>query len=269
MRTIAVTSGKGGVGKTNISANLGIALAQAGKRVVLFDADIGLANLDVVLGTKAMFTLQHVFSNERRLAEVLQEGPAGIHFVAGGSGVEALISVNGPRSEEFLSELSDLANSTDFLIFDTGAGIDSNVMTFLQAADETLLVTTPDPASITDSYATAKALLRLKPDATIKVLMNMVDDERQARSVAGKLQAIAQQFIGKNLDYAGHVRLDPKAVSCIRLRKPFVLAEPQLPASKDVLAICQQVLGQAPSTEDGPGLVGRLRSLFSFGQRAA
>jgi flagellar biosynthesis protein FlhG len=266
LRTYAVTSGKGGVGKTNISANLGLSLSGRGQRVLVFDADIGLANLDVVLGCRAEATLQSVIAGEKMLAEVIQQGPAGLRFIAGGSGIEALVNLDGPASDRFLTDLARLEHDTDILIFDTGAGIDGNVMTFLSAADEVLLVVTPDPASLTDGYATAKALYMRKPDAVVRVILNMVDDEAQARGVFAKLFSIANQFLGKQMRYGGHVRLDPGAVAFIRQRKPFVLGDPNLPASQDVQAIAASLLGQSFQARP-EGLVDRLRSVFSFGMK--
>jgi flagellar biosynthesis protein FlhG len=266
MRTLAVTSGKGGVGKTNLSANLGIALAARGQRVLVFDADIGLANLDVVLGCRANATLQHVVSGEKSLEEVIQPGPGGIRFVAGGSGVEALVNLEGPTSARFLDDLAKLESKTDFLIFDTGAGIDGNVMTFLTAADEVLIIVTPDPASLTDGYATAKALWMRRPDAAVRVILNMVDDESQARAVYAKLYSIAMQFLGKSLKYGGHVRLDSRAVACIRQRRPFVLAEPGLMATQDVKSIAANLLGERIEARQ-EGLVDRLKGVFSLGLR--
>jgi flagellar biosynthesis protein FlhG len=244
MRTIAVTSGKGGVGKTNLSCNLGIQFSKLGRRVVLFDADLGLANLDVVLGASAEYTLQHVLSGERTLSQVVQDGPAGVRYIAGGSGVEAMVNLNGPQLDRFLTELAELERSTDILIFDTGAGIDGTVLTFLQAADECLLVATPDPASITDAYATAKALWARRPDATIRVILNMVTDDAQAKAVFAKLRSICEQFLGKSLMYAGHVRQDNRALEYIRRRKPYSIADPKLPPSQDVIAIAASLLGQ-------------------------
>lgn len=263
MRTIAVTSGKGGVGKTNISANVGLSLVARGKRVVVFDADLGLANLDVILGTKAQHNLQDVVSGEMRLAEVVTHGPGGIQFIAGGSGVEGLINLNPTQLERFLTELQELSRSTDILIFDTGAGIDETVMTFLQASDETLLVITPDPASITDAYATAKVLFARKPEAVVRVVLNQVQDEAQARAVFEKIRGIAHQFLDKHLIYGGQVRYDQRALGWIRKRQPFVLAEPGLPASQDVTAVAAGLLGQTylPERE---GLVDRLRNLFGM-----
>lgn len=264
MRTIAVTSGKGGVGKTNLSANLAIAFAQRGLRTLVFDADLGLANLDVVLGTRAPFNLQHALSGEKRLAEIVTQGPGGIQFIAGGSGVEALVRLTGEQLDSFLQQLSGLEQSTDILIFDTGAGIDHNTMAFLEAADDVLLVTTPDPASITDAYATAKILFSRKSSAQIRVVMNMVADEPHARAVYAKLFSITQQFLTKSLLYAGHVRQDLQAVACIRKRQPFLLGAPMCAAAQDVKAVCAGLLGESykPASES---LVNRLRNVFGGG----
>jgi flagellar biosynthesis protein FlhG len=166
-----------------------------------------------------------------------------MRFIAGGSGVEALVNLSGPQLDRFLSELAELEKTTDILIFDTGAGIDGNVMTFLQASDETLLVCTPDPASITDAYATAKALWTRRPDAVIRVVLNMVADDAHAKAVFAKLKSITEQFLGKSLLFGGYVRMDPRAVECIRKRRPFSLALPSSPASQDVCGIAAGLLG--------------------------
>lgn len=268
MRTIAITSGKGGVGKTNISANLGIQLARRGRRVVVFDADLGLANLDVVLGVSAPYTLQHALTGEKSLPEIVANAYVGMRFIAGGSGVEGLVNMSGPQLDRFLSELSDLERSTDILIFDTGAGIDSTVMTFLQAADETLLVCTPDPASVTDAYATAKALWTRRPDANIRVILNMVVDDAHAKAVFAKLKSITEQFLGKTLLFGGYVRADARALDCIRKRRPYSLADPSLPASQDVTAIAASLLGMdyAPARVS---LADKFRSLFGLQLRQA
>lgn len=266
MRTFAVTSGKGGVGKTNLSANLGIALAEAGQRVVLFDADLGLANLDVVLGTRAPHNLQAVVAGEKRLSDILTPGPGGIRFIAGGSGVRELVNLTGNHLEQFLAELNELQHSTDCLIFDTGAGVDHAVMTFVLAADEVLLITTPDPASITDAYATIKLVFSDKPNALIKVILNMVADEAHAHSVFARLNSICRQFLHKNLHYGGYVRNDSAVVQAIRKREPFFLALNGRGASADVARIAADILGQQWEPEP-IGFFDRLRLAFAGGHR--
>lgn len=267
MRAIAVTSGKGGVGKTNLSVNLAIQLAQRKQRVILFDADLGLANVDVVLGIRAEWTLQHAISGERTLRQVITPGPGGVDFIAGGSGVEALSTLQGGQLERFLMELSELEMSKDFLIFDTGAGIDDTVMTFLMASDEILLVATPDPASITDAYAIAKALWAKRPTATIKVILNMANDEAHAHAVFSKLRSITEQFLGKTLEFAGYVRFDPKAVEWIRKRRPFSLNAPNLPASRDIAALAGSLLGETNESRSF-SLVDSFRNMFGLKKSA-
>lgn len=268
MKTIAITSGKGGVGKTSISTNLGITLSQSGKRVVLFDADLGLANLDVMLGTKPTHTLEQVLAGQVRLIDSMAEGPGGVKFIAGGSGVESLVNLDQRHLNTFLSELSDLEARTDFLIFDTGAGIDQSVMAFLQAADEVLLVVTPDPSSMVDAYATAKVLWGHSPSAKIRVIVNLALDEAEARSVYAKLYSIANQFLGKSLDMAGYVRLDPQAAACTRQRKPFVLSNPMGSASRDVGRIAL-VLAGAQQQVHKVGFADRFLGVFGFGAKRA
>ncbi len=264
MRIISVTSGKGGVGKTNLSANLGISLAQFGYRVLVFDADLGLANLDVVLGTSAEYSLHHALDGNLCLAEVIANGPGGIRFVSGGSGISKLINVSRKRLQNFLMELTQLEESTDVLIFDTGAGVDQRVLTFLRAADEVVLVVTPDPASVTDAYATIKVLMRNQKDANIQVLMNQVESERQGEAIYRKLNDVASHFLDANLTYLGSVRQDPEIVQWVRLRQPFVLADPKLKASRDVLDVAKALGARAKLYDDAGHLAERLELAFGI-----
>jgi flagellar biosynthesis protein FlhG len=267
MRSIAITSGKGGVGKTNISANLAISLSRQRQRVVVFDVDIGLANLDVVLGCKAEGTLQEVISGDKLLKEVMHAGPAGIRFVPGGSGIETLFTLTESQRDRFLGELAALESDTDFLIFDTGAGIDGNVMTFLGAADEVFIVVTPDPASLTDGYATAKALFTQKPDAQVNLILNMVANEAEAKLVHAHLNSVAQRFLSANMNFGGFVRMDPAATAYIRKRVPFTIGDPHLPASTDIAKVALSILGHQVDHLKG-SLVDRLKNAF-FARKAA
>lgn len=268
MKTIAITSGKGGVGKTNISVNLAIQLSLNGHRTIVFDADLGLANVDVILGIRAEHTLQDALSGEKTLRQIIQEGPGGVRFIAGGSGIEALANLQGPRLEQFLGELAELEGNTDVLIFDTGAGIDNNVLTFLQAADEVLLVATPDPASVTDAYAISKALWARRPSAQVKVILNMVNDEAHALAVFGKLRSITEQFLGKSLSFGGYVRFDHKAMGWIRKRRPFVINEPRMAASIDIQTIAARLVGGEEPARKSVGFAETFRSLFGLKKSA-
>ena len=264
MRLISITSGKGGVGKTNLAANLGIALVQSNQRVVIFDADLGLSNLDVVLGATPEYSLHHALEGALSLSDTIAKGPAGVRFLSGGSGVSKLIHISKKRLQKFLLELAELESSTDILIFDTGAGVDNRMITFSRAADEVILVVTPDPASVTDAYATVKVLLRNHKNANIQVVMNQVDSEKQGEAIFKKLTEIAGHFLGADLAYLGSVRKDDEIVPWIRQRKPFYLADPRCKASRDLAVIAKSTLMRAEQYRSETNIVERLEEAFGI-----
>lgn len=266
MRTLALTSGKGGVGKTNLTVNLSLALGHLGRRVLIVDGDVGLANLDVVLGVSPPYTLQHVLRGETSLEQALHRVTNNVRVLAGGSGAENLLELKGPIADKFLTQLQAVSHHVDDLIFDTGAGIDGNVMLFLESVDQVLLVATPDPSSLTDAYATAKSLFARRPEADVRLIVNMVEDERQAELVFGRLLNVVRQFLKRDFLLAGSVRQDPRAVACIRAQKPFYLADPSAPASRDVAALARGLIGA--SVPARLGVIDRLRSLL-VGSRVA
>lgn len=237
MRTLAVASGKGGVGKTIITANLGAALAANGQRVVLFDADLGLANLDVVLGVKSDVTVRHLVEGLAGAETVAVEGPAGLRVIVGNSGVGSLLRLSRSRLEVVLEKTRDLDDSTDFLILDVASGADARVITFLAFADEAILVTTPDPASIVDCYSTAKVLLRRKKDADISILVNRVRRPDEGRRVFEALNSAMSRFLHRQACCLGYVEDDQAAADISRTCRPFVLADSRLPASTDIATI--------------------------------
>lgn len=237
MKTIAVTSGKGGVGKTSLSANMAVALSSMGYRTTVFDADLALANIEVVLGTRAEFSLQHVVAEEKILPEVVMTGPGGVGFIAGGSGIPTLMRSGPKRLGLFFDQVEALQNTTDVLFFDTSAGLDNRVMAFVKFADEVLLVTTPEPASVTDAYATIKTVFRAKPEARVTVIVNMVANEAEAREVFEVLQRITSDFVKKDVTFAGYVRKDETVGRCARNRTPFALSEHETEAKTDTIRL--------------------------------
>ena len=253
MNTIAVASGKGGVGKTTLTANLGVALASSGRRVVLFDADLGLANLDVVLGLKSDINVQPVIDGFARIPEAAVQGPAGIRVVTGGSGISAMLRLSRKRLDELLSQVAELADSADIVIFDAASGADARVMSFLKFADEAILVTTPDPASIVDCYSTAKVLFRYRKDADIRIIVNRVEDENQALKVFETVQSAVQTFLHKPISYLGFVREDRGAAEITRTRRPFVTTVPDLPASRDIVMIAATLMRNQQASENKVG----------------
>jgi flagellar biosynthesis protein FlhG len=265
VRSIAVTSGKGGVGKTNLSANLAIALARIGLRVIVFDADIGLANLDVVLGCRVHSTLQEFLSGQKSLAEIVHRGPEGVNFIPGGSGVESLFHLSESQGDRFLRELKELSGQCDILIFDTGAGLSDNVLRFVHAADEVLIVITPDPSSLSDGYAVLKALVKGNETADVGLVVNMVDSESDANRLYLHLNSVSNRFLSRQVSFAGYVRSDNSAVQFIRQRTPFVIGNPNSPASQDVTHLAKKIAGLPSTTRTD--LVSRLRSMFAVGIR--
>jgi flagellar biosynthesis protein FlhG len=249
MRTISITGGKGGVGKTSIASGLGIALSQAGHRTVLFDADLALANLDVVLGFRSEFNLQHVINEERTLKEILHDGPGGVKVVTGASGVAGLASAGPKKLMKFFSQVFAIEADTDYLIFDTGSGIDRRIMSFLKASDDIIVVITPDAASLTDGYATIKTAFRGNKGARIHVIVNMVDSDVEAYKTFSTLSTIVKQFLKAEIEFLGAVFSDPIAAKCIRTRKPFMIAAPNCAASKNLLAVSEKVVSWTPNEE--------------------
>ena len=241
MRTIAVTSGKGGVGKSTISLNLGITLSQLGSKAIVFDCDFALANLDLFLQVQPEFNLRHVLSGEKSIKEIVATGPNGVGIIAGASAIGSLIHAGPKRLNLFLEQIKELERFCDFMIFDTGAGIDSKVMTILRAAHDVALVTTPDPASVTDSYAVSKVLFRQRPESKVYVLANQVKNEFEGYALHRTLNTISQKFLKQELDYLGHVRRDEKAAALVRRRMPFAGQNPPLDASNDLEVIGQQI----------------------------
>ncbi|BCA54799.1 putative flagellar number regulator FleN [Nitrospira sp. KM1] len=208
VQVISVTSGKGGVGKTNVVANLGLALAREGKRVVILDADLGLGNLDVLLGLVPQWSIEHVLAGTKRLTDILMEGPAGIKILPASSGTPQLTALNESQLMLLQDELEALVQSYDVLLIDTGAGISSNVTFFASAAHEIIVVVSPEPTSLTDAYALMKVLSRQHRERRFRVLINMVKNQREAAHVFRKLDRAAERFLHLSLDAIGFIPLD-------------------------------------------------------------
>jgi len=241
MKVIAVTSGKGGVGKTGFSANLAISLSQFGHNVVLFDADLQLANVDIALGIQAEHTLSAVVKGDKTVKEILAPGPGGIKVAVGGSAVHQLMTAGPKRTAQFFEQIEDLRDVTDYLIYDTAAGLEPRVTRFLEHSDETILVTTPDPTAITDAYATAKVLFKRNPEALIKVVVNMVKSEEEAFAIYGHLNRICKTFLDKDLFYLGAVRHDSLMAQATRQRRPVLMLHPNACASQDIVECARSV----------------------------
>lgn len=266
-RVISVTSGKGGVGKTNFSLNLGIALQKLSKRTILIDADLGMANVDVVLGLVPRYTLYDVIKGEKEIDEVIVEGPDGLKIIPGGSGIQELANLDRERLQSIITQIYRLDGEADLIIIDTGAGLSQNVMSFVLAADEVILLTTPEPTAITDAYGLVKNLFRHRPDSKVYLVVNMAESDEEAEVVARKLEIVTQKFLQAQITCLGYILNDPLIARAVKMQVPFILSYPNARASRRIKELAARLV-DVPDYGEEKGLKGFLdRMLVFFGRR--
>jgi flagellar biosynthesis protein FlhG len=227
VRVIAVTGGKGGVGKTNISINLGVAMAELGRRVMLLDADLGLANIDVLLGIHASRNLSHVINGECGLEDVMVQGPKGIRVVPGASGLQQMAALSRAEHAGLIHAFSEVANEVDVLLIDTAAGISDLVVSFSRAAQEQIVVVCDEPASITDAYAIIKLLNREYDVSRFRILANMVKSVQEGKDLFNKMCRVTDQYLDVMLSYMGSIPFDEQLRRAVKSQKPVVEAYPR------------------------------------------
>jgi flagellar biosynthesis protein FlhG len=242
VRVISVTSGKGGVGKSTVVVNLAISLARLGKRVMVIDADLGVGNIDVLLGLAPACTLNQVLAGERELSEIIVTGPAGIKLVPAGSGVQEYTSLGHHERLRLLDELDRLEEQFDIVIIDTEAGISENVTYFNTAAQEIIVVVQPEPTSLTDVYALIKLLSTRYGERHFKVLVNMVSDTQDALDVFARLSSVTSRFLDISLDYLGCVVSDEKLVESVKRQRAVLDLYPTAPASQCFSSLARRVI---------------------------
>jgi flagellar biosynthesis protein FlhG len=251
-RIITVASGKGGVGKTNLSVNLALAYARIGKRVVVMDADLGLANVNVILKIIPKWNLYHVIRKQKTMLEILVETEYGIGIVAGASGFSKIANLSDDERINFIEELNTLS-SADIIIIDTSAGVSSNVLDFVAAADDTIIITTPEPTAITDAYGIVKIIATEVEnlDMGLKLVVNRVHSAPEAKNVADRMIAIVGQFLNIKLEYLGFVYDDTAVSQAVHKQRPFMVDSPRSKAAQCV----QHIVGRMEKTElrDGGG----------------
>jgi len=230
-RVVTVASGKGGVGKTNVSINLAIAYAMLGRKVLLLDADLGLANIDVLLNLRVKSNIADVLEGKCEIADVALEGPAGIRIIPAASGVQHMATLNALESRSIVHAFSDLAEGIDLMVVDVAAGIHSSVTTFSMAADEILVVVCDEPASITDAYALIKVLARDHGMHQIQVLSNMVRSPAEGKALYNKIARVTDRYLDVSLNYAGYVPYDDFLRKALQRQQPVVTAYPEARSS--------------------------------------
>ena len=241
IKVIAVSGGKGGVGKTNVSLNTSIALAQMGKRVLVLDADLGLANVDVMLGLRVKKNLSHVMSGECELDDIIIEGPAGIKIIPATSGTQSMVDLTPSEHAGLIRAFSDMQTKFDVLIVDTAAGISDMVLSFARAAQDVLLVVCDEPTSITDCYALMKLLSRDHEVFKFKVVANMVRSPKEGQQLFGKLAKVSDRFLDVALELVGVIPFDENIRKSVRKQQAIVEAFPDSPASRAFKALASKV----------------------------
>ena len=237
----AITSGKGGVGKTNISANLAISLAASQKRVLLFEADLALGNLDVVMNVSSKYNISHMINGRKRIEEIIHIGPEGLEIICGASGLEQLANINQFQRQRLLEELSKLSRNTDMIVIDTAAGISKSVIGFCLAADHVLVVTTPEATAMTDAYAMIKVLIRNNFAGRISLIVNMAKTISEGKKTYQQIANVASRFLNAHIYDAGVLCTDERLTHAVRARKPVVLAYPKAQITSSLVALAAKL----------------------------
>lgn len=250
-KLITVTSGKGGVGKSNFTLNFALALQSMGRKVLVFDADIGMANIDVLMGISARYNLYHLLRGERGINEIIEKGPLALSFIAGGSGLSDLLSLSQQDLDYFTGQIEKLASEMDYIIFDTGAGLSKENLNFIRSADECLVVTTPEPTSITDAYALIKVVSGMDQGTKFKLIINRAGDEKEALYTADKITMAARRFLKVETSMLGYISDDNHVVKAVKRQIPFSIAYPNCAAAQDLQRIAHRYMLVPASPEPG------------------
>ncbi|MCG8406204.1 MAG: MinD/ParA family protein [Phycisphaerales bacterium] len=259
---VAIASGKGGVGKTNIAVNLAIRLSQTGHRVVLVDADLGTANVDVVMNIQSSYDLSHVLRRQRAIEDIAVQVDARLRLIVGASGLESVADLGPFERQELIEELGGLERQCDIILLDCGAGISQNVLAFAQAADEALIVTTPEPTAITDAYALVKVLSRTNKAPPLGLIVNQAATVREARQVTERIVSVAARFLKVPIEGTGQILRDHHVGQAVRERVPLILKYPRCPASNGLSTLAKRVGQSLNGTNSKPGFFRRVLNFF-------
>lgn len=259
---IAITSGKGGVGKSNIAVNLAIQFVNAGRDVVLLDADLGLANADVLCNVNLTTNLSHVITRKKELHEVLVPAPGGFKLIGGASGLARMADLSDDDRQRLVDSLIELERQTDIILIDTGAGISPNVLSFTRCADHVLIVTTPEPTAITDAYAVIKVVSKDNAVHRLSLLVNQCRSPAEGRIVFDRIAKVAKQFLNVSVLDGGYLPADEQVQLAVRKRLPFVIGSPRCPASQSIAKLAMRLEQGVAGKLDAGGFFNRMSKWF-------
>lgn len=264
-KVVTVTSGKGGVGKSNFSLNFAIALTELGKKVVLLDADLGLANLDVLMGISPKGNLFQLIEQGYQIWDILESGPGGVDLIASQSGFQRLLSLDEKRLSSFMEELHRLDGYADFIIIDTGAGLTKEALHFILSSNEVILITTPEPTSLTDAYAVIKMIHFKEPFLAPRLVVNRVHSSQEGINTGERFGLVSKKFLNLEVPFLGYIHEDAHIGLSVRKQEPFLLLYPSSKAAADVRQIAKEYLN-IPDRKDktSQGMKGFLQRMLNF-----
>lgn len=253
-KTISITSGKGGVGKSTIVANMALTLSRQGKRVLILDGDLGMANIDILFGVRTPFSIQDVLNGTKRLKDIIVDVDNGISLIPGGSGIYGLQDMNSYQKQMLMDEVNSLTDKYDYMLIDTAPGIADSVLYLNSAAQEIIVLVTPDPSSLTDSYALIKVLNQRYKETRFSIVCNMVKDEIEAKHIYRRISDVAERFLCVSLDYKGHIPLDVNLRNATKSQQLVVHSNPRSPSSFSIHGLSKKVSDYSRLTDSKGGL---------------
>ncbi len=263
-RVIAITSGKGGVGKTNLAVNLAVGLQSSGQRVLLIDADIGTANVNLLMGSVTNRSLVDLLEDEVQLEDVIESGVAGVKYISGVAGVEEALNMNRLKQKKLHKKLARCSELADVIIIDTGAGLNRNVIEFVLAAEEVLLITTPEPTALADAYAVIKAYSTYTDRRNIKLIVNRIREEEECYEVTEKINQTTKKFLGVTIGCLGYIYEDKIVREAVHRQEPFLIINPDSPASQCISELVKSLLSGKRMKSVSRGWRGFLDRIFGY-----
>lgn len=264
-RVITISSGKGGVGKTNFSINLAIYLASLKKRVLVIDADFGLANVEVLLGVRAEYNFYHIIKGQKSIAEVMVDTKYNIKFISGGSGLKELSNITSNEIKYFIEQFDYIDKIFDIIIIDTGAGISKSVTNFIMASDESIVITTPEPTSFTDAYTLIKIIKEQNTSIEkLKLVINKADDKNEADRVFNKMYNVANKFLNLDLENIGYLPSDLHVIKAVKAQTPVILSYPESKFSKAIKDVGDNIINQRQTNQANDGVKGFMKKLINI-----